>query len=193
MKVVAFNGSPRKDGNTTLLIKRVFQELEAAGIQTELISLAGKKIRGCLACFKCFETRDRQCSIKKDDYINECIAKMVEADGIILASPTYFANVSAEMKALIDRAGLVAFANKGMLDHKVGAAIAVAQRTGASQAFMAMNTFFCCFGMFIVGSDYPNMALGLQKGDVEKDAMGMETMRVLGQNMAFLLKKVNAK
>jgi len=193
MKVVAFNGSARKDGNTAILIKRVFQELEAEGVQTELVSLAGKKIRGCLACFKCFENHDRQCSIKKDDYINECIGKMIEADGIILASPTYFANVSMEMKALIDRAGLVTFANKGMLRHKVGAAITVAQRTGASQALMAMNTFFCCFEMFTVGSDYPNMAIGLQKGDVEKDAMGLETMRVLGRNMAFLLKKLNAK
>jgi multimeric flavodoxin WrbA len=190
MKVTAFNGSARKDGNTSVLIKSVFTEIEKEGIQTELVNLSGKKIGGCIACFKCFENKNKRCSIK-DDAINECIEKMIEADGIILASPTYFSNVSAEMKALIDRAGLVAFANTGMLRHKVGAAVTVARRTGASQALMAMNTFFSCFEMFTVGSNYPNMAIGLNKGDVEQDSMGLETMKTLGTNIAFLLKKLN--
>jgi multimeric flavodoxin WrbA len=189
MKVVAFNGSARKKGNTRILIDTVFDVLKAEGIETELVSLAGEKINGCTACMQCFEKRDRNCS-GVADFINGCIAKMIAADGVILASPTYFANVSAEMKALIDRAGLVAFANPGLLRHKVGAAVTVAQRTGASQAFMAMNTFFACFEMFIVGSNYPNMAIGLNQGDVEKDTQGLETMRVLGRNMAFLLKKI---
>lgn len=191
MKVVAINGSARKKGNTAILIDLALSEIEKAGIDIERVHLAGKKIRGCISCFKCFENQDRRCSVK-DDFINECIEKIDEADGIILASPTYFANVSTEMKALIDRAGLVAFANKGMLRHKVGAAITVAQRTGASQALMAMNTFFTCFEMFVVGSDYPNMAVGLNPGDVEKDSQGVETMRVLGTNMAFLLNKLKS-
>jgi len=191
MKVVAFNGSARKKGNTRILIDTVFDILKKEDLEAELVNLAGEKISGCTACMQCFEKQDQNCS-GIDDFINDCIARMIQPDGIILASPTYFANVSTEMKALIDRAGLVAFANPGVLRHKVGAAITVAQRTGASQAFMAMNTFFACFEMFTVGSNYPNMALGLNQGDVEKDAQGLETMRVLGRNMAFLLKKINA-
>jgi multimeric flavodoxin WrbA len=191
MKVVAFNGSARKRGNTCILTDIVLDVLHRDGIETEVVNLAGKNIRGCTACMKCFERQDQTCS-GVDDFINDCIAKMVQADGMLLASPTYFANVSTEMKALIDRAGMVAFANPGLMRYKVGASITVAQRTGASQAFMALNTFFTCFEMFIVGSNYPNMALGLKKGDVEKDTQGLETMRVLGKNMAFLLKKINA-
>jgi multimeric flavodoxin WrbA len=190
MKIVAFNGSARKKGNTRILIDMVLNVLKKEGIETEVVNLAGKKIRGCTACMQCFEKQDQNCA-GVDDFINDCIAKMIQSDGMILASPTYFANVSTEMKALIDRAGMVAFANPGLMRYKVGAAITVAQRTGASRAFMAMNTFFTCFEMFIVGSNYPNMALGLNKGDVEKDAQGLETMRVLGKNMAFLLEKIN--
>lgn len=190
MKVVAFNGSARKKGNTRILIDTVLDILKKEDIEAELVNLAGEKISGCTACMQCFEKRDQNCS-GVDDFINDCIAKMIQADGIILASPTYFANVSTEMKALIDRAGLVAFANPGLLRHKVGAAITVAQRTGASQAFMAMNTFFACFEMFTVGSNYPNMAIGLNPGDVKKDSQGLETMRILGKNMAFLLKKIH--
>lgn len=190
MKVVAFNGSARRKGNTRILIDTVLDILKKEDIKTELVNLAGEKISGCTACMQCFEKRDQNCS-GVDDFINDCIARMIRADGIILASPTYFANVTTEMKALIDRAGLVAFANPGLLRHKVGAAITVAQRTGASQAFMAMNTFFACFEMFTVGSNYPNMAIGLNPGDVKKDSQGLETMRILGKNMAFLLKKIH--
>ncbi len=192
MKAIAFNGSARKYGNTTILIKKVFEELERAGIETELVHLAGKNNRGCIACYKCFENRDYRCSIK-DDSINECIEKMIEADGIILASPTYFSNISTEMKALIERAGLVAFANAGMFRHKAGAALTVAGRTGASVALACMNNFFSCFEMFTVGSNYPNMSVGRVKGEVEKDEQGLQTMKVLGRNLAFLLKKLGGE
>ena len=131
MKVVAFNGSPRKKGNTIALIRHVLAELEKKGIETEVVQLGGEKVRGCTACYKCFEKQNRQCVIKKD-IINDCIAKMIEADGIILGSPTYFANVTTEMKALIDRAGLVAKANNDMLHRKVGAAVVAVRRAGAS-------------------------------------------------------------
>ncbi len=126
-----------------------------------------------------------------DGTINECIGKMIEADGIILASPTYFTNVSTEMKALIERAGLVAVANAGMFRHKAGAALTVAGRTGASASLACMNNFFSCFEMFTVGSNYPNMSIGRDKGDVENDDQGLRIMKVLGQNFAYLLKKLN--
>jgi multimeric flavodoxin WrbA len=127
MKVVAFNGSARKDGNTAILVRAAFKELEKAGIKTELVQLSGKKVHGCTACMKCREKKDRRCVI--DDFANECIAKMDEADGIILASPTYFSDVSAEMKALIDRSGFVAMGNDSMFRRKVGAAVVAVRST----------------------------------------------------------------
>jgi multimeric flavodoxin WrbA len=189
MKVVAFNGSPRKDGNTATLIKCVLGELKHEGIDTELVQLGGRKIHGCIACYKCFENKDRRCSVT-NDALNECIEKMLDADGIILGSPTYFANVTTEMKALIDRAGLVAKANGGMLKRKVGAAVVAVRRAGAIHAFNSMNHFFLIGQMIVPGSSYWNLAVGLQPGDVEDDEEGMGTMKALGENMAWVLKKV---
>ncbi len=191
MKVMAFNGSARKDGNTSILIRTVFSELEKEGIETELFQLAGKKIQGCIACFKCFQNKDRQCSVKKD-VVNECIDKMLQADGIILGSPTYFADVSSELKALIDRAGLVAKANADMFQRKVGAAVVAVRRGGAIHAFDSINHFFFIGQMIVPGSSYWNVGIGLDKGAVEQDAEGLQTMQVLGQNMAWLLKKLHA-
>ena len=188
MKVVAFNGSARKDGNTAILIREVFSELDAEGIETEMVQLAGKTIRGCTACGKCFENKNNRCAIN-NDFANECIEKMLEADGIILGSPTYFADVSTEMKALIDRAGFVARANQDMLRRKVGAAVVAVRRAGAIHVFDSINHFFLIGQMIIVGSSYWNMGFGLSKGDVEQDQEGLETMRTLGRNMAWLLKK----
>jgi len=191
MKVIAFNGSARKDGNTAILIKQVFSELEKEGIETEMIQLSGQKIRGCIACYKCFENKDKRCSVK-NDVVNDCIEKMLEADGIILASPTYFADVSSELKALIDRAGLVAKANGDMFKRKVGAAIVAVRRGGSIHAFDSMNHFFLISQMIIPGSSYWNMGFGLDKGDAEKDDEGLQTMSNLGRNMAWLLKKIQA-
>jgi len=189
IKVVAFNGSARKDGNTAQMIRWVFEELEKEGIQTEMVQLAGKEIRGCAACYKCFKNQDGFCSVK-DDAVNECIEKMVQAHGIILASPTYFADVSAEMKALIDRAGLVAKANNELYRRKVGAAVVAVRRGGAVHAFDSMNHFFLISQMIVPGSCYWNMGFGLEKGEVEKDEEGERTMRILGQNMAWVLKRL---
>ena len=189
MKVVAFNGSPRKDGNTTYLISRVLSEIEDAGIGTELVQLGGKKIQGCLACAKCFENRDLRCS-NDTDFINVSIAKMIDADGIILGSPTYFTNVSTEMKALIDRAGLVSKANCDLLRRKVGAAVVAVRRAGSLPTFDAINHFFLITQMIVPGSNYWNMGIGLDKGDVAKDEEGLQTMKVLGRNMAWLLRKL---
>jgi multimeric flavodoxin WrbA len=189
MKVVAFNGSARKDGNTAILIREVFSELEAEGIETEMIQLAGKTIHGCIACGKCFEKKNQRCVVD-NDFANECIEKMVQADGIIMASPTYFADVSTEMKALIDRAGFVARANQDMLKRKIGAAVVAVRRAGALHVFDTMNHFFLIGQMIIVGSSYWNIGIGLSKGDVEQDKEGIETMRTLGRNIAWLLKKI---
>lgn len=190
MKVVAFNGSARKDGNTAILARRVLEELEKEGIETEMVQLAGEKIRGCTACRSCIGNKDRRCTID-DDIVNDCIAKMIEADGILLASPTYFADVSAEMKALIDRAGFVARANGELFRRKVGAAVVAVRRAGAIHAFDSINHFFFISQMIVPGSSYWNVGLGLEKGAVSKDEEGLETMRVLGQNMAWLMKKIN--
>jgi multimeric flavodoxin WrbA len=156
-----------------------------------MIQFSGQKIRGCIACYKCFENKDQRCAVK-NDIANECIEKMLEADGIILASPTYFADVSAELKALIDRAGLVAKANDEMFARKVGAAVVAVRRGGSIHAFDSMNHFFLISGMIIPGSCYWNMSFGLEKGEVEKDDEGLRTMQTLGQNMAWLLKKIRA-
>ena len=189
MKVVAFNGSARKGGNTAEMIKTVFAELEAQGIETEMIELGGKRLGGCIACYKCFQNKDRRCAVDKD-FVNECIAAMDEADGIILASPTYFANVTPEIKALIDRAGMVGRANGNMYARKVGAAVVAKRRGGAMQTFNALNSFFFIEQMIVPGSMYWNMGVGLEKGDVLKDEEGMATMKALGENMAWLMKKL---
>lgn len=188
MKVVAFNGSPRKDGNTYELLNIVCKELEAEGISTEIIQIGKKKVRGCKACYKCFKEKNKKCAI--DDFINECIAKMDEAQGILLGSPTYFCNVTTEMKALIDRAGMVSRANGEMFKRKVGAAVVAVRRAGAIPVFQALNTFFTFAQMIIPGSSYWNLGIGLDKKEVLKDDEGVKTMQVLGQNMAWLLKKV---
>ena len=191
MKVVAFNGSARKDGNTAILIRHVFGELTKEDIDTELVQLSGRRIHGCIACMKCYENKDQRCSVK-DDMANECIEKMLEADGIILGSPTYFANVSTEMKALIDRAGMVSRANGDMLARKVGAAVVAVRRAGSIHVFNSMNHFFFIGQMIVPGSSYWNLGIGRQKGEVEKDDEGIKTMQDLGRNMAWLLDKVNS-
>ena len=190
MKVIAFNGSARKDGNTAILLNTVLAELETEGVETELYPLSRKKIHGCTACYKCYEKKNRQCAVDKDA-ANECIEKMLAADGILLGSPTYFADISTEMKALIDRAGLVSRANGDMFMRKIGAAVVVARRGGAIHAFDSMNHFFLISQMIIPGSNYWNMGFGLDKGDVAKDAEALQTMKILGQNMAWLLKKTH--
>lgn len=189
MRVLAINGSARKDGNTAILIRTAFKELEAEGIETEMVQLAGKKIRGCGACYKCFENLDQQCAYKDD--LNPVIEKMAQADGIILASPTYFSDVTAEMKALIDRAGFVGRANSGLFRRKVGAAVVAVRRAGAMHTFDTLNHFFFIQEMIVPGSSYWNIGIGREAGAVESDEEGLKTMTVLGQNMAWLLKRLH--
>lgn len=189
MKVTAFNGSARKNGNTAILIRYVFEELEKEGIETELVQLAGKGVHGCAACMKCFKNKNQVCSFD-DDFINECIGKMIEADGIILGSPVYFSDLTSEMKSLIDRAGMVARANGHMYKRKVGAAVVAARRAGAVHTFDSINHFFLISHMIVPGSSYWNIGFGREKGEVEGDEESRRTMADLGQNMAWLLKKI---
>ncbi len=189
MKVTAFSGSARKDGNTSILVKQALAELEREGITTELFQLAGRKIRGCTACYKCFSNKDRQCAVG-DDVVNDCIGKILESDGIIIASPTYFADITPETKALIDRCGMVAKANGDMYRRKVGAAVIAVRRGGAIHAFDSINHFFFISQMIVPGSSYWNIGIGRDIGEVEKDDEGMQTMRTLGANMAWLLGKL---
>ena len=188
MKVVAFNGSARKDGNTAILLRTVLGEIEAAGIETELVQLSGQEIHSCLACRICSTKKDGLCS-QKDDQGNEFLAKMTAADGILLGSPTYVADVSPEIKSLIDRACMVERANGGLLRRKVGAAVIAVRRAGAIHAFDTLNHFFLISEMIVPGSSYWNIGFGREKGEVEKDTEGIETMRTLGRNMAWLLQK----
>ena len=192
MRVVAFNGSARKDGNTAILVRAVFAELEAEGIETELVQLYAKGFRGCTACLKCAETQDSTCSGQKDDGVNACIEKMIAADGIIIASPTYYANCTATTQALLERAGYATRKSGNPLARKVGAAVVAVRRGGAIHAFDSINHWFQINEMLVVGSSYWNVGIGLGKGDVEHDDEGMETMATLGRNMAWALKKLTA-
>lgn len=190
IKVVAINGSARKGGNTAILLGYVLKELEQEGIETELIELSGAKIHGCLSCRKCSSTKDRRCA-QADDMGNEIIEKMIQADGILLGSPTYVADVTPEIKALMDRACLVSKSNEGLFRHKVGAAVVAVRRAGAMHAFDALNHFFLISEMIVPGSNYWNIGIGREVGDVEKDAEGIATMKTLGKNMAWLLHNLN--
>ncbi len=189
MKVIAFNGSARKEGNTAHLLNTVLKELEAEGIKTEIYSLAGKPIQGCIACYKCFENKNKKCAVEKD-IINECIEKMVAADGIVLGSPTYFADVSASMKALIERAGMVSRANGDMYKRKVGAGVVAVRRAGSMHVFSSLNHFFLIGQMVVPGSSYWNIGRGREPGEVANDEEGIKTMKQLGQNMAWLMKQL---
>jgi multimeric flavodoxin WrbA len=192
MKVLGINCSPRRGGNTEILINEVFKALEVEGIKTEFFQLGGKTVNGCIACMKCRKKKDGRCH-QKNDVINECIEKMLKADGIIIGSPVYFADLTADAKALIDVAGYAIRGAGNPLKHKVGAAVVAVRRAGAIQAFDSLNHFFLINEMIIPGSSYWNIAIGREKGEVLKDEEGMKTMRVLGENMAWLLKKTTDK
>ena len=189
MNVVAFNGSPHRNGNTVALIQAAFKPLNEAGIETELVQVGGHGVRGCMACMKCIDNADG-CCVGKGDPVNEWIEKMCQADGIIIASPTYFADVTPEIKALIDRAGFVTRVNGSQLDRKVGAAVVAVRRAGAIHAYDTINHFFGISGMLTVGSSYWNIGIGLHPGDVAEDEEGIATMTKLGENMAWTLDKL---
>jgi multimeric flavodoxin WrbA len=188
-KVVAINGSSRKDGNTAILLNLVLDELKKEGAETELIQLAGETLSGCIACYKCAENKDQKCAVVKDQ-VNEYIAKMSEAHGILLGSPTYISDMTANMKALIERSTIVSRSNGDLFKRKVGAAVIAVRRAGSTHVLSSMNYFFLINQMIIPGSSYWNMGIGRNPGEVKNDAEGIQTMKTLGQNMAWLLKKI---
>ncbi|MGD0626259.1 MAG: flavodoxin family protein [Thermodesulfobacteriota bacterium] len=190
MKVVAFNGSARKDGNTAILLNLVLDELKGEGMDTEIIQLAGEPLAGCIACYKCIKNKDQKCAVD-NDRINDYIAKMHQAEGILLGSPTYIADVTASMKALVERSTIVSRANGEMFKRKVGAGVIAVRRAGAIHAFSSLNYFFLINQMIIAGSSYWNIGIGMGPGDVRNDREGLQTMKTLGQNMAWLLKKIH--
>ncbi len=191
MKVVGFNGSARKDGNTSILIRKVFDALEAEGIETRLVNLGPQSVNGCLACMKCFENKDGHC-VQKKDTLNDWLDEMQAADGIILGSPVYFAQISGQIKCFMDRTGMVSRANGNLFKRKVGAAVVAARRAGAVSAFHTLNAWFTIAEMVVVGSSYWNMGFGREKGETLQDAEGLQVMDNLGRNMTWLLKSIEA-
>jgi multimeric flavodoxin WrbA len=189
MKAIAFNGSPRKGGNTEFLLKKVLEPINEAGIETELVQIGGKPVRGCIACYKCRENKNSRCAIDTD-MINECIGKMIQADAIILGSPTFFAGMTSEMKALIDRAGFVAGSNGRLFARKIGAGVVVHRRGGATSVLDSINHMFLISRMIVPGSTYWNFGVGREKGEVENDSEAMSNMKDLGETIAWLVKSL---
>ncbi|AKL95971.1 NADPH-dependent FMN reductase [Clostridium aceticum] len=189
MKVVAFNGSPNKEGNTYHAIKIVTDELEKEGIEVEIIHVGGKEIRGCMACNQCMRNRDEKCVLPGDE-VNTWIQKMKEAEGIILGSPVHYSSLAATMKSFLDRAFYVTSGNKGMLRHKVGASVVAVRRSGGLPTFDQLNNYINYSEMLIPTSNYWNVIHGTRPGEALQDEEGVQIMRILGKNMAWLLKLV---
>ena len=185
MKVLALNGSPRKNGNTATLLEKVLSPLIEAGWETEIVQIGGQKIQGCRGCLKCAEKKNRRC-VFDNDILNGVLEKMLAADAMILGTPCYFTDMSAEMKALVDRAGFVAFVNGGLFQGKIGAAVVAAGRGGATHAFDSINHMFLMSRMIVPGSTYWNMGYGSNDKDVLNDSYGMENMNHLGRTIAWL-------
>ena len=190
MKVIAFNGSPRKNANTLVAINTVFEQLHSENIETKIIDLYKYKIQGCIGCMGCARNQNKAC-VLQDDF-NSIFSEMIEADGVIVGSPVYVSNMTGVTKCFIERAGLVAKVNNNLLDRKVGASVVAVRRGGACPTFSAINYFFLICGMMVPGSSYWNFGMGLQPGEIVNDAEGMETFKKLGKNMAWLLKKIHS-
>ena len=190
MKVVAFNGSPKKDGNTYHAIKIVAEQLENDGIEVEVIHVGNKTLNGCLACGYCSENNNGTCAITIDD-VNQWVDKMAEADGVLLGSPVYFSGIAGTMKSFLDRAFLVA-SQKGVLRHKVGAAVVAVRRSGGIPTFNQLNNYLNFSEMILATSNYWNVIHGMLPGEVASDEEGVQIMETLGVNMAYVLKCVNS-
>ncbi|MBI9111443.1 flavodoxin family protein [Maridesulfovibrio ferrireducens] len=189
MYALAINGSPRKGGNTEILLNTALEPLTEAGWETELIRVGGKPMHGCMACYKCMENKDNKCVIKTDNF-NELFEKIMRADALIFGSPTYFTDVSAELKGVLDRAGIVSIANDQVLRGKIGAAVVAVRRGGATHVYDTINHMFLMSQMIVPGSTYWNMGYGREKGDVKNDAEGLRNMNHLGMAINWLGKAI---
>ena len=185
MKALALNGSPRKGGNTEILLRKVLEPVAAAGHQTDYIQVGGTRIRGCTACGACGRLKNKRCVIE-DDIFNLVFAKMLEADAIVIGSPTYFADMTAETKALVDRAGRVARANGGLFRRKIGVGVAAARRGGAVHVVDSIQHLFLSNQMIVPGSTYWNFGVGREPGEVANDEEGLANMKDLGEQIAWL-------
>ncbi|MHA2339215.1 MAG: flavodoxin family protein [Candidatus Hodarchaeales archaeon] len=188
MKVVLFNGSPRKKGNTFHCLNTVMEELLSAGIECDYVWIGLEKLQGCIACYKCIENNDQRCVIEGDN-MNDYIQKMLEADGIIIGSPTYYSNLTVATKALIERVG---YATGRLLKNKLGAAVVAVRRAGANHVFSSINYFFLIKEMIVIGSTYWNMGIGRNPGEVLNDQEGIRTFKNLGINFADVLQKLKS-
>ncbi len=189
IKAVGFNCSPRPRGNTYLALNTVLTELKNGGITTELVQVGGLNLHGCRACLKCAEARDRRCHGWDDD-MNPLIEKMFTADIILIGSPVYFSSMTAEAKALIDRAGYVAGKNDNPLRRKIGAAVVAVRRGGANVVFAEINYFFLIREMIVPGSTYWNFGIGMKPGEILNDEEGIRTFKNLGRNIIWLAERL---
>jgi len=187
MKVVAFNGSPNKQGNTYLALKLVLDELEKEGIETEIVQVSGMSIRGCIACGMCAKNKDEKCALSGDE-VNDWIQKIKNADGLLLGSPVHYSAIAADMKAFLDRAFYVQGGNGRLFRHKVGAALVAVRRSGGVATFDQLNHYLNCSEMLMPTSNYWNVIHGAKPGEVLQDTEGVQVMSLLGKNMAWLLK-----
>lgn len=185
MKVVAFNGSPRKGGNTEICLKLIEKELNAQGIELEIIQV-GTKAKPCMACYHCLNTGSNHCV--QDDEVNTWIDKACEAEGIILASPVYYGGIAGGMKCFLDRMFLC---SGSKFHHKVGAALVTLRRSGGLETYQQLNAYLNTMEMVIATSDYWQAAHGLNKGEVEQDTEGVEVMQKLGRNIAWLVRLIH--
>ena len=186
MKVVAINGSPRAEGNTALALGEMARELAASGIETEILHIGDKAIRGCLACGACGRNKDERCSITNDP-VNDAIQKMKAADAIVLGSPVHYAGIAGTMKSFCDRAFYVAAHNGGLFTGKVGASVVAVRRSGGSVAWQGLNFYLTISQMAIAGSSYWSIVHGTLPGDVAQDAEGLQTVRNAAKNIAWML------
>ncbi len=189
MKTLLINGSPRENGNTFYMLNVLREKLTSGGVEVEIYQLGGKAVKGCAACLMCAKNTDKRCIIKADP-VNEIIEKILESDAVVIGSPTYFGNVTTEVKALIDRAGLVGMVNGGLFKHKIGAAVVAVRRAGSVEAFHAINNLFHLNQMIIPGSGYWTVGYGLKPGEVAEDAEAMKTLSNLAENMLWLMEKM---
>jgi multimeric flavodoxin WrbA len=189
MKAIAINGSARPAGNTEILLKTCLATLAEEGIEGELIRLSEKTVVPCTACTKCFKNRDRKCIITEDDF-HEVFNKMIAADIIIVGSPVYYGSATANVTALLDRAGYVSRANGNLFTRKLGGPVVVARRAGQNFTYAQLMFWFMINDMVVPGSTYWNIGFGREKGEVNEDKEAVETVIRFAQNLAWLAKKI---
>jgi multimeric flavodoxin WrbA len=189
MKVLGISGSPRAGGNTDILVNTALEVLAAEGIQTEFLSLADRPVKPCVACRGCFASDTIRC-VQNDPAFDGILDKFAAADGVLIGSPVYFGSATPQTMAVLDRVGYVARRHPELLRRKVGAAIVVARRAGQNFTLAQLNFFFLISQMIVPGSTYWNLAFGREKGEVLGDTEGMETVKNLAQNMAWLMRKL---